>query len=131
VINTLNGLMRKWRERHAEKLAARDAREEHHIRLRLECEAAAIYQCVRELSDAIEGAKPQPLNEASTEKLYKWSGRMVWIMDHMVEARKAAADDDEAGVTVAGDVLGELATQDFLNDIYDLFKQLANRRADS
>jgi hypothetical protein len=70
-----------------------------------------------------------PLNEASTETLYKWADRMVQIMDLMVEARQGPDPYDPPALAVIDEKLGDLADRPFLNDIYDLFKQLANRRS--
>jgi hypothetical protein len=66
-----------------------------------------------------------PLNQASTEKLYKWSGRLVAILDVAIKAHDAPAQDDTQAE------LAELIDQPFLNDVYDLFKQLANRRSEA
>ena len=85
--------------------------------------------CVQELLDTVAGVRPLPLNEASTEKLYRWAPRMITIMDLMIKAREVKDDPKRGDIALAviTNELAELADQAFLNDIYDLFKQLANR----
>lgn len=125
MIDALNELRIRWRGRETEYAKAAD-QASFGDRRQIQGQVAAVRQCIQELSDTIDSVKPRPLNEASTQKLYRWAGRMVRIMDLMVEAR-GCTDEPDAAI-IAGQ-LAELATQDFLNDIYDLMKQLANRQS--
>ncbi len=129
--NALTDLQRKWWEREAAMLdeiimltapgdLARECREN---------ELVVHRRCMRELSGTLADLQPPPLNEASTEKLYKHADKLVAIFDLMIEARDMP-DDVDAGedLTCVANKLGELADRPFVNDLYDLFKQLGNRR---
>jgi hypothetical protein len=119
MINAINDLRRKWREQVDDLTRSIPSTQDATAfdLLTREAKRSTLEACIRELCDAVDGVKPRPLNEASTEKLYRWAPRMLRIMDLMI----AAQDSGES------ELFGDLATQDFLNDIYDLFKQLANR----
>jgi hypothetical protein len=128
MINALNDLRRQWRARQEElRRRARTATTEDE-RLKAERESVVLDGCIRELLDTVDGIRPLPLNEASTRKLYNWAPRMITILDLMIEARddRSKPYDSEQVAYIAAQ-LGELADQAFLNDIYDIFKHLANR----
>lgn len=129
MINALNDLRIKWRAREEEwrRLAAMadmDVRQAG-----AEGRREALQQCYQELLSVVHSAQPRPLNEASTAKLYKWAGRMVRIFDLIAEAHNCADREDELGMTMVGMKLSELADRHFMNDLYDLFKNLANRQS--
>lgn len=127
MINAIDGLFRKWREREAELLAVRNDWAWHSKTDKdvFVAKTEALAQCIEELRDTVTSVEPAPLNEASTQKLYRWASRLVAILDLAISARDVG---DEVAREI-GHELGDLADQQFLNEVYDLFKQLANRQS--
>ena len=125
--NALNALRLRWRARQESLSRQAGASPSGVEREHLKHEWTVLNGCVQELLDTVAGVRPLPLNEASTEKLYNWAPRMIQIMDLMIQARGAKEADNNNDLASIGYDLGELADQKFLNELYDLFKQLANR----
>lgn len=120
MINAINDLRRRWWERQSE-VAGRP------VTAANDREFVTLSRCIQELCDTVDGVRPLPLNEASTKDLYAWAPRMVAIFDLMIQARGAKSTDNNNDLASIGYDLGEYADQAFLNDLYDLFKQLSNR----
>lgn len=132
MITAIDALLRRWKEKESKLLVDREAPGIGDLgrEFRL-TEIETLSLCARELRDTVTSVKPAPLTEASNAKLYKWAGRMVQIMDLMTEAQGLDGPqpyDPEPLASIA-EQIGKLATRDFLNDVYDLFKQLANRQS--
>ena len=125
--NALNALRLRWRARQEDLSRHAGASPSGVEREHLKHEWTVLNGCVQELLDTVAGVRPLPLNEASTQKLYNWAPRMIQIMDLMIQARGAKDRDNNNDLASIGYDLGELADQKFLNELYDLFKQLANR----
>jgi hypothetical protein len=125
MIDAIGDLRREWQSRAdfwrgAAATASGDAKQAEALARRQTFE-----ECLRELNDAMDGVQPRSLNEASNGRLHRWAGRMVHILDLMIEVR--AIGEDESAMQVGRD-LGRLAEPAFVRDVYDLFKQLADRR---
>lgn len=125
--NAINDLRLKWRARAAELRREADRAEDGIRKLYLDGKIATLGECVTELVAAVDAVHPPPLTEGSTEKLYRWSDRMVRIFDLMLDARSACARNDRGELATIAEQLGLLADAPLVNDIYDLLKQLANR----
>jgi hypothetical protein len=128
--NALNALRLRWRARQEDLSRQAGASPSGIEREHLKHEWTVLDGCIHELLDTVAGVRPLPLNEASTEKLYNWAPRMITIMDLMIKAREVKDDPKRGDIALAviTHELAELADQAFFNDMYDLFKQLANRR---
>ena len=124
--NALNALRLRWRARQESLSRLAGASPSGVEREHLKHEWTILNGCVQELLDTVADVRPLPLNEASTEKLYRWAPRMITIMDLMIKAREVK-DDPKRGDIALAVITNELTDQTFLNDLYDLFKQLANR----
>ena len=87
--NALNALRLRWRARQEDLSRQAGASPSGIERERLKHEWTVLDGCIQELLDTVAGVRPLPLNEASTEKLYRWAPRMIQIMDLMIQARGA------------------------------------------
>jgi hypothetical protein len=121
--NALNALRLRWRNRQESLSRQARASPSGVEREHLKHEWTVLNGCVQELLDTVTGVRPLPLNEVSTEKLYRWAPQILQILDLAIEAQKSGDERVEA----IGHELATVVGQVFLNDIYDLFKQLANR----
>jgi hypothetical protein len=124
MINAINDLRRQWRERQKELGRQQEECLSDDELALLAREHKALDRCCLELVNTVASVRPLPLTEGSTQKLYNWAPRIIAILDLAIQARDAG--DEWEGANAAYE-LGQLADQPFLNDIYDLFKQLANR----
>jgi hypothetical protein len=125
MINTINDLRRLWTARR-EDLDARIAEASHGFGVEpLRVERETLDRCILELAASASAVDPPPLTEASNERLHRWAGRMVVILDAVRKANSGGAD--EAGYDLMLPDKRDL--QPLMNDMYDLFKNLANRPA--